>query len=108
MLNLFYENPSKNSFKFQSEVIDTIWKAFNENREKKLIISERSVHSARYIFANVLKKNKYLTPKEYDTISESYNRKTLNLTLLASNLDDDYLPDELYSKYTNISMFFLI
>jgi len=87
IFELFYENPLKWSFTFQTMVFATqqkyIKNILNEWPECRIVISERSVESGRNIFTKMLADSGYINPIEkqvYEMLFES-NKYPLHMSI---------------------------
>lgn len=76
ILELFYEDKVKYSFHFQLYALITRYKniknTINNNKDKKIFISERSISADRFIFFEMLKDSKFLSSIEKNIYLELF------------------------------------
>jgi deoxyadenosine/deoxycytidine kinase len=87
MIEKFYENPTKYAFPFQVMAFTTrliylkksIEDALQENHDKKIIIiTERSLHTDCYVFAELLKKQNNIEDVCFQIYMQLFNEFSLN------------------------------
>lgn len=94
-LELFYEDQKKNSFWFQ--VLAYITRLRNllyviENNPNKIIITERSIYTDKYVFAQMLFESGNISDIEFQTYNywfETFENKTKIDTILYVNTEPD-------------------
>ena len=94
ILELFYENPSKWSFSFQTMVFASqqkyIRNTLNTHPECRILISERSIEAGRNIFTKICLDSNYINTTEmqiYDLLFET-NQYPLHMTILLNTSAD--------------------
>lgn len=94
ILELFYENPSKWSFAFQTMVFASqqkyIRNTLNTHPECRIVISERSIEAGRNIFTKICQDSNYINPTEmqiYDLLFET-NQYPLHMTIFLNTSAD--------------------
>lgn len=70
ILNLFYENPAKYAFEFQTMVLATQYRLIDEtlrdNSQCSIIISERSIETGHQVFTKMLVEDGFITSVQYE------------------------------------------
>ena len=94
ILELFYENPSKWSFSFQTMVFASqqkyIRNTLSTHPECRILISERSIEAGRNIFTKICLDSNYINPTEmqiYDLLFET-NQYPLHMTIFLNTSAD--------------------
>jgi len=76
LFQLFYEDPKKYAFSFQMMVLQSRIESLIEiskTNYEKTIIMERSLHSQKYVFADMMKKEGFISDVEYQVYNRCYD-----------------------------------
>jgi deoxyadenosine/deoxycytidine kinase len=101
LLHLFYNDPKKYSYIFQTMTIITRMESHDKADKRKLIIGERSWLTDKHVFVNQLHRDGVLSDFEYDCYNEWYNYWTSKAPI-DGILYIDTKPDECYRRKHNL------
>lgn len=101
LLHLFYNDPKKYSYIFQTMTIITRMESHDKADKSKLIIGERSWLTDKHVFVNQLHRDGVLNKFEYDCYNEWYNYWTSKAPI-DGILYIDTKPDECYRRKHNL------
>lgn len=101
LLNLFYNDPKKYSYIFQTMTIITRMESHDRADKSKLIIGERSWLTDKHVFVSQLHKDGVLSDFEYDCYNEWYNYWT-SKSPIDGILYIDTKPEECYRRKHNL------
>ena len=101
LLNLFYNDPKKYSYIFQTMTIITRMESHDRADKSKLIVGERSWLTDKHVFVNQLHRDSVLSDFEYDCYNEWYNYWTSKAPI-DGILYIDTKPDECYRRKHNL------
>ena len=101
LLHLFYSDPHKYSYIFQTMTIITRMESHDKADKNKLIIGERSWITDNHVFVNQLHKDKILSDFEYDCYKEWYSYWSTKSSI-DGILYIDTNPQECYRRKHNL------
>ncbi|XP_055339342.1 deoxynucleoside kinase-like isoform X2 [Paramacrobiotus metropolitanus] len=74
---LMYKEPQLYSFDFQNLVMESMMTQRQRPESGKVVVFERSIFSARYVFAENLYHNKMLTNQEHEQLNQQFKENVL-------------------------------